>query len=337
MEVNNTSASHPYLKLTHADNLFILNSHRAIIDKIAKSVNENADIRLSTVAKNVHAQQKESKGQKIVVETTCGSFAFDELIVTIPLGCLKKETLTFWPELPSDIRSAVASASYSSLEKAYIAFPVAFWESQNKAAGNTDKGCFTTTNSYPTFTHFLRSTCVPKQQQSWTVEMVSLSSPEVFGVNAQPVLLFHLWDTAAAEVASAITELELFSNEYHKTIIEFFRPFYNRLPGYQEGHPDCIPTATLATNWQKDEYAGYGSYTNFKTHSNGKAGENGPMIDDGVRAMRKGVPERGIWFAGEHTAPFITLGTSTGAYWSGEAVARRIIEAHTLSRHPNGD
>lgn len=310
-------------------------THRAIIEKIAKSVNENADIRLSTVAKNIHTEPKESKGQKIVVETTCGTFAFDELIVTIPLGCLKKEALTFRPELPSNIRSAIASASYSGLEKAYIAFPVAFWESQNETAGNTNKGCFTTTKIYPTFTHFLRSTNVPKQQQSWTIEMVSLSSPEVFGVHAQPVLLFDLWDKAAVQVASAITELEPFSSEYYKTIIEFFQPFYSQLPNYQEGHPDCIPTATLATNWQKDEYAGYGSYTNFKTHVNGKAGENGPMIDDGVRAMRKGVPERGIWFAGEHTAPFITLGTSTGAYCSGEAVARRIIEAHTQSRHPS--
>ncbi len=35
--------------------------------------------------------------------------------------------------------------------------------------------------------------------------------------------------------------------------------------------------------------------------------------------------ERGIWFAGEHTAPFIALGTTTGAYWSGEGIARRIV------------
>lgn len=38
--------------------------------------------------------------------------------------------------------------------------------------------------------------------------------------------------------------------------------------------------------------------------------------------------ERGIWFAGEHTAPFIALGTTTGAYWSGEGVARRIVSLY---------
>lgn len=35
-----------------------------------------------------------------------------------------------------------------------------------------------------------------------------------------------------------------------------------------------------------------------------------------------------MWFAGEHTAPFIALGTTTGAYWSGEGVARRIVRAY---------
>ena len=43
--------------------------------------------------------------------------------------------------------------------------------------------------------------------------------------------------------------------------------------------------------------------------------------------MRKGVPERGLWFAGEHMAPFVALGTVTGAYWAGEGVARRIAKA----------
>jgi len=41
--------------------------------------------------------------------------------------------------------------------------------------------------------------------------------------------------------------------------------------------------------------------------------------------MRAGVPAEGIWLAGEHTAPFMALGTVTGAYLSGEDVAKRIV------------
>lgn len=52
--------------------------------------------------------------------------------------------------------------------------------------------------------------------------------------------------------------------------------------------------------------------------------------------MRKGVPERGLWFAGEHTAPFVALGTVTGAYWAGEGVARRIAKAWSSHRKCDG-
>lgn len=47
--------------------------------------------------------------------------------------------------------------------------------------------------------------------------------------------------------------------------------------------------------------------------------------------MREGLPGKGIWFAGEHTAPFVALGTVTGAYWSGESVAKRIAEAYCIA------
>lgn len=50
--------------------------------------------------------------------------------------------------------------------------------------------------------------------------------------------------------------------------------------------------------------------------------------DEDIEVMRHGMPERGVWFAGEHAAPFVALGTSTGAYWSGEGVGRRIVKAH---------
>ena len=53
-------------------------------------------------------------------------------------------------------------------------------------------------------------------------------------------------------------------------------------------------------------------------------------LEDDIRAMRAGLPERGIWFAGEHTAPFVALGTTTGAYWSGESAALRVLAAHGL-------
>jgi len=48
--------------------------------------------------------------------------------------------------------------------------------------------------------------------------------------------------------------------------------------------------------------------------------------------MREGLPERNLWFAGEHTASFITSGTVAGAYLSGEGVAQRIAEKYGIEK-----
>lgn len=51
-------------------------------------------------------------------------------------------------------------------------------------------------------------------------------------------------------------------------------------------------------------------------------------LDRDIEALREGWPEGGVWFAGEHTAPFVALGTVTGAWWSGEGVGRRVVGAY---------
>ena len=61
------------------------------------------------------------------------------------------------------------------------------------------------------------------------------------------------------------------------------------------------------------------------------------MLDGDIEALRCGVPGRGVWFAGEHTAPFVALGTVTGAYWSGEKVAGRILWAYGVLGEGEGE
>lgn len=64
--------------------------------------------------------------------------------------------------------------------------------------------------------------------------------------------------------------------------------------------------------------SGYGSYCNFQVGAEDASGD--------IEAMRYGVPERRLWFCGEHTAPFEESGTVVGAYLSGGAVAERIVK-----------
>lgn len=166
-----------------------------------------------------------------------------------------------------------------------------------------------------------------------------------------------------------VSSLQLNSSEYYNLLTKFFHPYYSLLPNYDAASPACQPVKILSTDWQHDEFAGWGSYTNFqvstkKPHQQGgdkveinpgnatavEASRNTASmtteyseerddqdrlddevhIDEDIEVLRQGCPERGIWFAGEHTAPFVALGTVTGAYWSGEAVARRVLAAYGL-------
>lgn len=146
------------------------------------------------------------------------------------------------------------------------------------------------------------------------MELASLN-PET----SQPTLLFYSYGDQSRHITQQVAELS--SKEKKDAFLyAFFKPYYSRLPHYDESSSDCQPVACYSTDWLLDDLAGNGSYANFQVGL-----EEG---DEDIATMREGLPDRGLWFAGEHTAPFVALGTATGAYWSGESVARRIATAY---------
>lgn len=285
--------------------------------------------------KGAHPNPKESPGVSVV--TASGDVhAFDEVICTAPLGWLKKNAATaFEPALPPRLGSAIANMGYGCLEKVYIAFPEAFWQRPDATTGRVLRG----------FTQWLAPGVYaqPSNPQHWSHDAVDMASlpPSV----AHPTLLFyifgpqseHVMGTLAAlrreadgAAASTPTGAAAAPGEFVEThapnaaqaafLLGYFRPYFSTLPHYDAASPACQPVACVATNWLHDDLAGNGSYTNFQV---GLAAG-----DEDIRLMREGLPDRGVWLAGEHTAPFVALGTATGAYWSGESVGRRIAEAY---------
>ena len=152
----------------------------------------------------------------------------------------------------------------------------------------------------------------------WTQEAISFAA--LPSDCAHPTLLFYIYDACSQHIGhlSKVTPPDLLDS----AILAFFEPYYSRLPNYSADDQACKPTAVLATNWVNDEFAGYGSYSNFQVGLE--------EADRDLEAIREGMPERGVWLAGEHTAPFVATGTVTGAYWSGELVAKRIAKAYEL-------
>jgi hypothetical protein len=187
----------------------------------------------------------------------------------------------------------------------YITFPRAFWV--DDAAAPKDQ-------SISAFTLWLPpSYALDTNPNRWNQEVVDLSTlPEPC---SHPTLLFYIFGDQSTSLSK---ELAALPSPVARTayLTKFFKPYYSLLPHYVEESKDCIPASCVATSWVTDELAGYGSYSTFQTGL--REG------DKDIDFMREGLPDRNLWFAGEHTAPFVALGTVTGAYLSGEAVAERI-------------
>lgn len=338
MDVGRQSLRFFWLEKTvmEGDNAFVAGTYAKILEKIIERV-KGADVRLGTRVERVDSSGKEEAGENggLVVEVLGGGRdVFDEVICTVPLGYLKRNAREmFVPPLPERTLAAIASLGYGNLDKVYITFPAAFWEGEGNMDSNTSSSNEQPTDigtsgtgtderkAYPPFTHWLPPSYAPAiNPDCWDQQAMNLAA--LPAPNAHPTLLFYIYGDCATHIASLVS-----SKTGHDTLqsqlADFLQPYYSRLPNYSDTNPACHPKAALATAWTNDELAGYGSYSNFPVGL--EAG------DKDIETLRRGCPEWGVWFAGEHTAGFESMGTTTGAWESGERVASRILEAHGLS------
>ncbi|OAQ98482.1 hypothetical protein LLEC1_02135 [Akanthomyces lecanii] len=289
------------------ENLFCAGTYRKVLQRVAKPAADKADISFNTIVDSITCKKETTK--KVNVHVKDGQILeFDEVVVTTPLGWLQKnKDRAFDPPLPASLTSAIDAISYGCLEKVYISFPEAFWRAKD-GQPELVKG----------FIQWLSPTYHPEHNASrWPQEAVELSS--LGDDDAHPTLLFY---TYGEQSQWFVSELAKRPEKGDKTdfIVQYFEPYYSRLPNYTADAVECQPVHCVATEWLNDELAGNGSYGNFQIGLE-RGGEH-------IKTMREGLPDQGLWFAGEHTAPYVALGTSTGAYLSGEAVGERILEKY---------
>jgi hypothetical protein len=137
--------------------------------------------------------------------------------------------------------------------------------------------------------------------------------------NAQPTLLMYTFGELSAHICSLAHNNPDKAKRY-TALDEFFKPYYSRMPHYDPDSQDCRPRGYLASTWRYDELAGHGSYCNMQVGVDG--------ADRHIQNLQDGIPERGIWFAGEHAAPIEERGTVGGAWMSAEIAARKIVSKH---------
>jgi hypothetical protein len=314
------------------ENPFVAGTYSKILDAVAKPAKVHAKILLQTEVGLVRGRTRSANesldqlGPQLVT-TNDEVHSFDEVVVTSPLGWLKEYKDAFEPNLPQRLSDAISNISYGHLDKVYITFPRAFWHGSNEPHEAAVQGSSestapsTSSNDMPSFFHFLDPAYADETNpQRWYQNCMNFA---ILGDCAQPTLLFYIEGEQSKYIAGIVRDSPC-EQTRDKKLLEHFEPYYSRLPHFSRSDPACQPKAVLATAWAGDKFAGYGAYSNFQVGL-----EKG---DEDIEIMRHGMPDRSIWLAGEHTAPFVALGTSTGAYWSGQRVAERIIEAYDLTR-----
>lgn len=69
----------------------------------------------------------EQTKDKVYITTNKGVFQGDYVICTIPIGCLKKETIKFSPQLPISKKKAIDNIGMGFYTKVILEFPYKFW------------------------------------------------------------------------------------------------------------------------------------------------------------------------------------------------------------------
>ncbi len=106
------------------------------------------DIRLNhAVAEIAHS------GPTVMVTTESGdTFEADRVVVTVPLGVLKADAISFTPELPPVMRDAIAALDMGILNRTVLLFDDAFWDRDTEwigYAGDQPGRWSETLNLYP--------------------------------------------------------------------------------------------------------------------------------------------------------------------------------------------
>lgn len=126
-------------------------------DKVANLLGQSLDIRLNTRVTEINYSST-----KTTVKANGTNLEADYVIVSVPLGVLKNNAISFTPALPTDKQSAISHLKMSSVNKFLLTWNTAFWDTTLQYIGYTpdtkgkfnyfmNMNKFTTANALMTF------------------------------------------------------------------------------------------------------------------------------------------------------------------------------------------
>jgi len=92
------------------------------LDEIPRRLAQGLDVRLKEVVIAIEHDEKH-----VTVRTAKAAFDADRVVVTLPLGVLKKRSVAFKPAIPEEKRGAIARLGMGVLDRVWLRFPHPFW------------------------------------------------------------------------------------------------------------------------------------------------------------------------------------------------------------------
>lgn len=122
------------------DDVIITNGYDKVTDYLAKGL----DIRLNTRVNRI-----DYSGKTITIEINNGSYQAEKVVVTVPLGVLKRGVIDFKPQLPAKTQKAIKGLQMGAVNKFLLVWdkktlPKPFWNDNLQYIGftPTEKGKF---------------------------------------------------------------------------------------------------------------------------------------------------------------------------------------------------
>ncbi|PQE32057.1 FMS1- involved in the biosynthesis of pantothenic acid protein [Rutstroemia sp. NJR-2017a WRK4] len=271
-------------------NLYMKGGYDKIVNWAAKPLLKDPEtIRLGEVVKNITWGHEDNS---VIVESTnnnkTSTFNADAIVVTVPLGVLRRNMINFSPALPSDIQEGIRRFSYGALGKVFVEFSEVFWPKDN------DQFIY-----YPS----------PLPLDATVDESSILSYATVTSncwiMSGTKELCIQIAEPLTQRVEAMTSTSEIYT---------FFEPLFKllRTEPYKD-LPDLLNLET--THWTQDPLAGFGSY------SVEKAGDESELLIDALDNNRRSR----LQFAGEHCT-IVGNGCVHGAFETGEVAARNLLE-----------
>ncbi|WP_459209671.1 flavin monoamine oxidase family protein [Aquimarina rhabdastrellae] len=122
-------------KAFKGEDLIITNGYDKITDYLAHHI----DIRFNTVVESIDYRES-----NVIIKTNRGDFSAEKVLVTVPLGVLKKKKIEFKPSLPAETQKAIDDLEMGSVNKFLLVWDKAFWDEDVQYIGYTpvEKGKF---------------------------------------------------------------------------------------------------------------------------------------------------------------------------------------------------